>query len=84
MIKRKKQYVSVVTEFTADGKVLPKEIIWDDKTRFEIDRILDVRPCASTKVGGVGIRYTCRILNKETYLFLEEMRWFVEAKEYNL
>lgn len=25
-------------------------------------------------------RYTCRILNQESYLFYEEPRWFVEAK----
>ena len=31
-------------------------------------------------VGGAGIRYTVRIQNRETYLFLEENRWFVERR----
>ena len=31
-------------------------------------------------VGGVGDRYTCRILGKETYLWFEKGRWFVAAK----
>lgn len=81
MGKRIKQYVSVITEFKSDGEILPKEVIWDDGTKYEIDKILDIRPCASLKVGGAGIRYKCRIQNIETYLFLEETRWFVEAKE---
>ena len=28
-----------------------------------------------------GRRYTCHILGKERYLFLEENRWFVDAKQ---
>jgi hypothetical protein len=47
---------------------------------YEIDRILDVRPAASLKAGGAGIRYTCRIQGHETYIWLEDNRWFVEAK----
>ena len=45
-----------------------------------IDKILQVRPCAS-EVGGRGIRYTIRIGQSETHLFDEQNgRWFVEAK----
>jgi hypothetical protein len=32
------------------------------------------------KVGGVGERYTVRIKGKETYLFFENNKWFVEEK----
>lgn len=80
-MERVKQYVSVMTEFMRDGKILPKEILWENGEKFEIDRILDIRPCASLKAGGAGIRYTCRIKNSVAYLFLEENRWFVEAKK---
>ena len=45
------------------------------------DRILDIRRAASLKAGGTGIRYTCRIRGREKYLWLEETRWFIEAKE---
>lgn len=61
-----------------DGKIIPKNIFWEDGRVFEIDRVIDVRPCASTKGGGMGIRYTCRILGKEKYLFLDKYLWFVE------
>lgn len=54
---------------------------WDDNKRYPIDRITDVRYATSLKAGGCGIRYTCRILGKERYIFLEENKWFVEVKE---
>jgi hypothetical protein len=75
-----KQYVAVDAHFTADGRILPRIVYWDDDRRFEIDRILDIRPAPSLKAGGAGIRYTVRIYETETYIFLEENRWFVEAK----
>jgi len=42
--------------------------------------VLDVRKAASLKVGGRGTRYTVRIKGRQTYLFEDESRWFVEAK----
>ncbi len=74
-------YVDVTAKFDALGNVTPLEVEWEDGRRFEVDRILDVRPAASLKVGGQGLRFTCRILGRETYLFLEDNnRWFVEAR----
>lgn len=75
-----KVYVQVSAYFFADGPVLPLAVIWEDGRRFTVDRVLDIRPAASLKAGGAGMRYTVRILGKETYLFREEDRWFVEAK----
>ena len=46
-----------------------------------MDRLLDVRRAASTKVGGQGMRYTCRVRGREVYLFEDEGRWFVEARD---
>ena len=76
-----KKYVEVTAKFDVDGTVFPLEIQWEDGAKFEIDRILDVRQAASLKAGGTGIRYTCRIRGREKYLWLEETRWFIEAKE---
>ena len=76
-----KKYVEVTAKFDVDGTVVPLEIQWEDGTKFEIDRILDIRRAASLKAGGAGIRYTCRIRGRVKYLWLEESRWFVEAKE---
>ena len=76
-----KQYVSVTAVFDEDGNLLPINIMWDDGRKFPIDKVTDARYAASLKAGGAGIRYTCRIGGKEKYLFLEEQRWFVDAKE---
>lgn len=77
-----KIYVDVVAEFTKEGKLSPREIIWEDGRKYEVDKILDTRLAPSLKAGGVGIRYTCRIQGREKYVFYEaNNRWFVEGKE---
>jgi len=79
-VTRRKVYVSVDAQHRADGKCCPKSIQLADGSRYEIDKVLQVRPCAS-EVGGRGIRYTVRIGQSETHLFDEQNgRWFVEAK----
>lgn len=39
-----KKYVEVTARFDVDGTVFPLEIHWEDGAKFEIDRILDIRP----------------------------------------
>ncbi|MBQ8830870.1 MAG: hypothetical protein IJ017_04680 [Oscillospiraceae bacterium] len=75
-----KVYVGVNAMFEADGRLLPRSILWEDGRIFEIDKILDVRRAASLKAGGSGIRYTVRIGRHETFLYLEEGRWFAERR----
>lgn len=75
-----KRYVDIISITSADGAVTPLWIFWSDTLKLQIDRVLDVRPAASLKAGGAGIRYTVRIRGKERYLWKEEERWFVEAK----
>lgn len=74
-----KKFISVIARFTEDGKVLPLSIEWEDGRSFDIDKIVDIRKAASLKAGGIGTRYTCRILNKERYLYLDENRWYIEV-----
>ena len=77
-----KIYVDVNARFTSDGRLIPKEIIWSNGEKYEIDKVIAEQRRASLKAGGCGIRYTCRIMGGEHYLFYEEnYRWFVEAKQ---
>ena len=76
-----KKYIKVTATFDCDGNLLPELIYWDDGRKYPIDKITDVRYAASLIACGAGIRYTCKILGKERYLFLEENRWFVATKE---
>lgn len=84
-----KVYVPVRADFSADGRLLPREIIWEDGTKYVIDRVMDIRQAASMKAGGQGDRYTIRVQGTESYLFFERStqivgnelgRWFVERK----
>lgn len=76
----RRAYVKVIVECSQEGRIRPLMVEWEDGRRFEVDRLLDVRRAASTRAGGQGMRYTVRILGRETYLFEDEGRWFVEAK----
>lgn len=75
-----KRYTEVTARFDIDGRIIPLEIKMDDES-FEVDRVMDIRPAASLKSGGAGIRYTCSINGIRSYLFLEDTRWFVETAD---
>ena len=74
-----KKFVRVILEIDENGRKTPKTIIYNDE-KFEIDRVIDIKKCPSMKVGGIGERYTVRIRGKETYIFFENNKWFVEEK----
>lgn len=75
-----KKYVPMTILVDTEGKIRPLSFQWEDGSIFEVDRVLDKRPAASTKVGGCGMRYTVRIRGREKYVYEEDGRWFVEGK----
>ena len=75
-----KAYVGVEAYFSPEGKILPRCVEWEDGRRYAVDQVVDIRPAASLRAGGAGMRYTVRIGQQETFIFLEENRWFVERK----
>ena len=76
----RKVYVEVQVKVSPEGDVRPLSIKFEDGKLYEIDRLLHRCRAHATKVGGTGIRYTVRSRSQETYLFEDEGRWFVEAK----
>lgn len=83
----KKTYVKVNGEFDTEGNVTPL-VMWINGGRYEVDRILDMRQAASTKVGGVGLRYLVSISCEEHEVYgkrchlwfekgLQQEAWFV-------
>ena len=62
-----------------DGLVIPLYLIWENGEKFAIDKVLDIRKKASTKGGGLGLRYTCRFGNHERFVWLDGYVWFVET-----
>lgn len=77
----RKVYVDVIVHENREGEKRPMSLTFEDGKSYIIDRISQVKRCAARKVGGTGIRYTVRISGRETYLFEDEGKWFVEAKE---
>ena len=73
-----KTFVKVNADHSPDGVITPISLTWTDGRVFEIDKIKDVRMAPSLKGGGLGLRFSCRIRNKEFYLFCDEGKWFVE------
>ena len=87
--KSLKVYVPVDVEFRSDGTMLPRIITWEDGTKYEIDRVKDIRQAAAMRAGGQGDRYTIVGGGKQSYLFFERSpnqtgnnigRWFVERR----
>lgn len=72
-----KHYTEVKALFDKEGKIMPLSMTYNG-CEYEIDRVTDIRPAASLKSGGAGIRYTCMVDGKPTYLFLEDTKWFYE------
>ena len=80
MQQNPKVYVAVDAHFDIDGELIPTRVTWEDGTIYEVDKVLYHCRAASLKAGGTGVRYTVRFGNRETYLWLEESRWFVERR----
>lgn len=79
-MKSRKVYVSVVAQIDEEGNKRPLSVKWEDGRVYEIDKVIEVRRAFAVKVGGTAVRYTVQILGKITFLFEDDGKWFVEAK----
>ena len=70
--------ISVIARMDEFGVVTPLFVLWQDNKIYEIDKVLEIKKQASTKGGGMGLRYLCRIKNQERFLWLDGYIWFVE------
>lgn len=77
----KKMMVDVIAVHLKDGSTRPLKFKLEDDMVVVIDRVKFCQRAASTKVGGGGMRYTVMIRGFERYIFEDEGKWFVEARE---
>ena len=70
--------VSVIARFGTDGSIIPLSVQFEDGHRCTVDRVLDIRPAASRKHGGAGIRYLCVVCGQQLILFMDQNKWFHE------
>lgn len=80
---RRKQYVEVVATHYVDGSIRPRRIIMANGLGYEIDEVKNIRQTVMQSTGESVQRYTIQIKNRETFLFYNDGRWFVEMKEGN-
>ena len=79
-----KVYLDVLEERDREGRIFPRSFVWEDGTRYEIDKVLQICRAASLRAGGAGLRYTVKINGRERYMFLEDderARWFMERRD---
>lgn len=76
----RKVFVDVVLLQDKDGKSRPLRIRWEDGTVYTVERLINRCRSVSRSTGGEGMRYTVQINGRETFIFEENGRWFVEAK----
>ena len=76
----RKEYVAVNLDVDKNGTVSPRFIRWPNGQIFQIEKLKYKCRATSAKVSGGGIRYTVIIRGRETFLFCEGTKWFVEAK----
>ena len=73
-----KVFVKVRADHDLDGMIRPLMFRPEGGEVARIDRILDIRRAAATKAGGQGLRYTCRVGDRQIYLFHDRDVWFIE------
>ncbi|WP_241157051.1 hypothetical protein [Adlercreutzia sp. ZJ304] len=63
-----------------DGRTRPMSVQWWDGTTYPIEKVVSVCRRSSKRVGGDGVCYAVVINGRETFLYHEDLRWFVEEK----
>lgn len=81
--QRVKTYVPVNLRVDEAGAIEVKSIEWvdpvDGKKEYPVDFCGKPQQKASMKCGGTGMCYPIRIGNRDTKIWEEEGRWFVEG-----
>ncbi len=78
---RRKQYVEVVATHYIDGSVRPQKIVLATGPVFEIEDSREAVRGKARTTGELTRRYVVKIRGKETFLYRDGERWFVEMKE---
>lgn len=77
MLKRTNYNIEMVVKYYKDGHYLPLYIVWEDGSKYKVDRITQTQEGASLKYGLQGMRFTCLIQNQYRYLFFDGTSWSV-------
>ena len=73
--------MEVLATHYIDGTVRPRTIIFADGRTYEIDDVKGSVRAEAGRSGEVALRYTIVVRGRETYLYCDSGRYFVEMKE---
>ena len=68
-----REYVSVIADYSADGKVRPVSIRLSGGAAYTVDRVISETRMSATKKNGSETRYYVKIGGREHYLFAEDI-----------
>ncbi len=77
---RRKQYVEVIATHHIDGSVRPQQIIFAAGPIFDVEDVKGVSRVKTTHTYEIANRYAVVVKGKETFLYEDCGRWFVEMK----
>lgn len=78
---RRKQYVEVVATHYTDGSVRPQKIVLATGPVYEIEESREAGRGKARTTGEIARRFAVKIRGRETWLYEDGGRWFVEMKE---
>ena len=77
--------VNVIAEFTAEGKLIPMAVRWNDVKIYKIEKITYSNKCIGVMTSKAAQRYKVTIAGEERYLFYEANgQWFIENRRHIL
>ena len=71
--------VGVLIRYHVNGTRTPLGIIWTDGRKLLINQASRGQRLSSTRAGGIGERFACRIGRWSFYLVEDNSNWFVEV-----
>ena len=77
---RRKQYVEVIATHHIDGSVRPQHIILAAGPTYDIEDVRGVSRVKTSHTFEIANRYAIIVNGKETYLYEDCGRWFVEMR----
>lgn len=66
------------------GNITFLSITWENGNVYKIDRLLNRRRDTSLKAGGIGFRYTFRILGREKLFILLRDKMVYRGEKFNV
>ncbi len=78
---RRKQYVEVIATHHIDGSTRPQQIIFAAGPIYDIEEVLKVARAKTRTTREIAKCYSIRVKGRETCLYEDGGRWFVEMKE---